>query len=238
MALDTTVTHLPARYTVWAWVTNQVVSPTNLSYWQLFPLPSYYKACLDVLNYLYNWTQWLLIATDQPMCKPEKKIYHFQIMQFVFSFNDVYTAACLAFSVPIATIFVPSGFDCQSVSYHELVSQHVTILLISFIPRECVPQLRNRIFGLFSKCGKNQWDCEIVRSKQAVNVTYRGICHKICETLQGTVHYRVLWLAEGSWGRVSRASQAIMLPDLIPEYLILCSRLFFLWRGRLCVRSH
>ena len=152
-------------------------------------------------------------------------------MQFVFSFNDVYTAACLAFSVPIATIFVPSGFDCQSVSYHELVSQHVTILLISFIPRECVPQLRNRIFELFSKCGKDQWDCKIVRSKQAVNVTYRGICHKICETLQGTLHYRVLWLAEGSWGWVSRASQAIMLPDLIPEYLILCSRLFFLWRA-------
>ena len=50
-------------------------------------------------------------------------------MQFVFSFNDVYTAACLAFSVPIATIFVPSGFDCQSVSYHELVSQHVTTLI-------------------------------------------------------------------------------------------------------------
>ena len=130
--------HLAARYTVWSRVTYQVVSPTNLSYWQLFPLSSYYKACLDVLNYLYNWTQWLLIATDQPMCKPGKKIYHFQIMQFVFSFNDVYTAACLAFSVPIATIFVPSGFDCQSVSYHELVSQHVTILLISFIPRECV----------------------------------------------------------------------------------------------------
>ena len=99
-------------------------------YAQLYSMCSSFKFYGVAHSYSSRPFLWTLVPTNEStnvlllttagqrivnMREPLKeRIYSFQFILFC---NDVYTSACLAFSVPIATMFVPSGFDCGTVHF-------------------------------------------------------------------------------------------------------------------------